>query len=529
LFIIYIRSSVDLKWGNVDGIEIVKSITNLNDASSGDSDSSETANEAKGGSDDGSMYKEGGTSGNKPKQVVVGCLFKELAKKISPLNEFDDERGQQEPNYHLYEPATQDICGNMTSEDDLIYLEDHSGRMPVCMGGDLSMDDFCSGSCLGILGDWIEGDIFEIEQVCHPFPLLKSPSPPVESPNPSNPSILLVSGLLFGYPSFNPSFSSSSSSYIEHQMLTNFICGNLGGEDEKMVASNICRVVICGNSMINSSSSSSHFNNHTFSSPSNDKLSNTRKNQNKASPDSVMDIANHLNPIQELDVFLTQILSSCQVDLMGGETDLTNLCLPQQPLHPLLLPHSSTFSSLSRVPNPYNFSLEVEGRELRIMGTSGQNVNDVRRVTCLEKGRNERMEEEEKEEEKEEEEKSDTNEAPTSTKLLEYIYQGGHICPSAPDTLPTYPFIHEDPYVLPDHTTTSSSSSSSSEDGGLIDGAKMPHIFFAGNQPSFASSLHTIGNEDQALMVSVPSFLFTQEAVLVDLVTLQTHVISFSS
>ena len=57
----------------------------------------------------------------------------------------------------------------------------------------------------------------------------------------------------------------------------------------------------------------------------------------------------------------------------SGATDPSNFSLPQQPLNPFLLPLSAPYTSLRRVPNPYDCG--VGG--LRFLGTSGQPLNDL--------------------------------------------------------------------------------------------------------------------------------------------------------
>ena len=47
----------------------------------------------------------------------------------------------------------------------------------------------------------------------------------------------------------------------------------------------------------------------------------------------------HNYPLHQLDSVLSSVLGSVPVDLMPGATDPSNCVLPQQPLHPCLLPH----------------------------------------------------------------------------------------------------------------------------------------------------------------------------------------------
>ena len=55
--------------------------------------------------------------------------------------------------------------------------------------------------------------------------------------------------------------------------------------------------------------------------------------------------------------------------------------------------------------------------------------------------------------------------------LLSRVLEWGHLAPTAPDTLSTYPFSDTDPFVLD----------------------TAPHVFFAGNQPDFQSRVMTGG------------------------------------
>lgn len=58
--------------------------------------------------------------------------------------------------------------------------------------------------------------------------------------------------------------------------------------------------------------------------------------------------------------------------------------------------------------------------------------------------------------------------------ILDLSLRWGHLVPTAPDTLTTYPFVDNDPFVV----------------------RQVPHVFFAGNQPEFGSRLVTNGASD---------------------------------
>jgi hypothetical protein len=107
------------------------------------------------------------------------------------------------------------------------------------------------------------------------------------------------------------------------------------------------------------------------------------------------------------------------VDLMPGNKDPVNTLFPQQAFHPTLLPTSSELSSLHRVTNPYECS--VDG--VVMLGTDGINVNDQHKYTDPASGR-----------------------APIDTMVD--MLETSHVSPTAPDTIQSYPFPDRDPFVL---------------------------------------------------------------------------------
>ena len=94
----------------------------------------------------------------------------------------------------------------------------------------------------------------------------------------------------------------------------------------------------------------------------------------------------------DVDGFLNEIVSSVPVDVMPGLNDPASYFLPQQPLHKsislsviiehpattviwlrCLFPRASREKHLNRVTNPHDCTLDG----IRILGTSGQNINDI--------------------------------------------------------------------------------------------------------------------------------------------------------
>jgi DNA polymerase delta subunit 2 len=68
--------------------------------------------------------------------------------------------------------------------------------------------------------------------------------------------------------------------------------------------------------------------------------------------------AKALEPLNQLDGFLTQLASSIPVDIMPGCSDPTTASLPQKPLNRAIIPESSRYSTLKRVYNPYSCNVD---------------------------------------------------------------------------------------------------------------------------------------------------------------------------
>ena len=82
-----------------------------------------------------------------------------------------------------------------------------------------------------------------------------------------------------------------------------------------------------------------------------------------------------------------------------------------------------------------------------------------------------------------------------------------HVCPTAPDTLPCHPFTDKEPFIIDE----------------------CPHLYFTGNQDSFATrEVRTEGNQ-QTRLVSVPCFSRCGIVVLFNLRTFECHPMFFDT
>lgn len=143
-----------------------------------------------------------------------------------------------------------------------------------------------------------------------------------------------------------------------------------------------------------------------------------------------------LEAVRSVDDLVAGWSKSVYVDLMPGEFDPANCMLPQQPMHHCMFPNSAVNSAFKCVTNPYAF--EIEDRF--IIGTSGQNVTNIQKFSSID----------------------------NFLDVLKSMVQWSILAPTAPDTLPCYPYTECDPFLI----------------------KECPHVLFAGNSPEYQTSLY---------------------------------------
>ncbi|UKZ83505.1 hypothetical protein TrVFT333_011314 [Trichoderma virens FT-333] len=321
---------------------------------------------------------------------------------------------------------------------DQIMLEDDSGRVRL-VGDLLNSIPLVTGCIVAVMGTENTNGEFEVIDLKVPdlapqperWAVSKTPSASGKSKSEDtdmtdSPSltggkkIAIVSGL---------SFSGTDASYdLELNLLLEYLLGEALDPDEQTNISQISRLIIAG--------------------------------------DSISTTANKEN---------------------DDEDDESKKSYPQQPIHTAMFPLSRAYASdpgaastsqpgwLDTVTNPWE--AEVEG--WRILGTGGQNVDDVFKYV----------------------------ESDDRLGMMEAMCRWRCCAPTAPDTLWSYPFQEDDPFVL----------------------KSCPHVYFVGCQPEFATKvIH--GPEDQAVrLIAVPSFSKTKEFVLMDTETLEVTKIKIAS
>ncbi|KRZ95801.1 DNA polymerase delta subunit 2 [Trichinella sp. T8] len=368
--------------------------------------------------------------------VTIGTVCKIQDLRPNVLKEIADE------GHVIPQPIAPLKC---TSDTDEVVLEDENLRIKL-IG---SVDSIVVAVC----GMVTSGGKFHVDDII--FLPVSAPTKPVADPGSTSQVdsryVLLVSGL-----GFDAREGAGGMGQLRAHILLQWLLGQCGEQREQSKVSQICRLIIAGNSIQAKQRNSAH----TFGQ--------VAKYLSKKISNPGVEAA--LN----FDAFLDKLVRFISVDVMPGDMDPANHLLPQQPLHKCLFPKSGKIDTLNRATNPYWAS--IDGVEF--LGTSGQNVDDIYRFSSCE----------------------------DRLTIMKNTLTWGHLCPTCPDTIGCYPYKDQDPFILD----------------------RLPHVYFAGNQPTFGvGQFHCDDGQHVVRVVSLPAFCDTGCAALVDLVTLAVEPIVF--
>ncbi|KAJ6438575.1 microsomal signal peptidase subunit [Purpureocillium lavendulum] len=397
---------------------------------------------------------------------VTGTVYMEMALKPDILEDVSKDRWISAPvstqRYYADEESTHTM------------LEDDSGRVRL-VGDMLKTIPLVTGCIVAVMGT--ENNSGEFEVIDIKFPDLP-PQPErwaetkpttsngngkvkgededmTEASQKSGNKIAIVSGL---------SFSGSDSSYaLELNLLLEYLLGEALGPSAQDQVSQINRLIIAGNSISTAADPK-------LGDTAQDKRANKKYGYDASSYNAL--------PSQLFDEFVSELLPSMPVTLLPGAQDPANASYPQQPMHMALFSAAKEYSRdpskpkaepgwFDSVTNP--FEAEIDG--WRVLGTGGQNLDDVFKYIDSE----------------------------DRLGMMEAMCRWRCCAPTAPDTLWSYPFQEDDPFVM----------------------KTCPHVYFVGCQPEFGTKVIDGPDGQSVRLITVPSFSETKEIALLDTETLE--------
>ncbi|KAL1616362.1 DNA polymerase delta small subunit Cdc1 [Diplodia seriata] len=395
---------------------------------------------------------------------VVGTVYMEMPLKPKVLDDISKEHWISAPP-----PREKYISPDVKRE---IMLEDESGRLRMT-GRCLEETMLVTGAIIAAIGTETSDGVFDVLEI-KVADLPRQPerweledgaaavSGKIENRKDHKGSkIALVSGL---------QISGSHSDAMQLDLLAEALTGDLGNSNFQADIAKVSRLIIAGDSLANACPI-----------PSREELVATKKgNGGKYGYDSA---TYNASPTDNLDAFLDSILPTIAITLLPGQTDPANVQIPQQSMHPALFPKARLYaksptqqegvdevpSTFDAVTNPWEG--EVEG--WRFLGNGGQPVSDVFKYV----------------------------ESDNRLDMMESMLRWRCNAPTAPDTLWCYPFQDDDPLLITD----------------------CPHVYFAGNQPSYDTRVIEGPAGQLVRIVAVPKFRETGLVVLIDSETLDVE------
>lgn len=297
--------------------------------------------------------------------VIIGTLYKHQQWKPSILRELSED-------HQLSAPCAR---SNYCSEKDVPYLEDEMLRIKL-VGEKVHLEDIVTGVVCAVRGNENNDGTFTVKDWCLPGCAPKK----AITKRSSNGKLVLVSGLDL----------SQNHESLATSLFVDWLTGMAGNMRTQKDGTSIVRLVIAGNTVKGSSTTSSEMDT----------------------------LDKETGTIKIIDTLLSDLAKCCAITLMPGEHDPTNAMLPQKPLHPCLLPKSFRLESFKSTTNPWIGRVE----ERVIIGNSGQSIKDIIKAT---------------------------GETDISTiEWLERTLLWRHMCPTAPDTLLACPYYKEDLFIM---------------------------------------------------------------------------------
>ncbi|MCJ1247441.1 hypothetical protein MMC30_004655 [Trapelia coarctata] len=399
---------------------------------------------------------------------VVGTIYMDMPLKPNILEDISKDHWIAVP------PAREKY--RSPSGEDQTMLEDESGRLRL-IGTPLQTTMLVTGCIVAVMGTENANGDFEIIDLKvadlprQPQRWERDDSSAVlenaangkrkiakDQPRGNGGKVAIISGL---------GISGHEANSLTIDLLMEFLLGEACGLPEQQKACKISRLIIAGNALSEASPL-----------PAADDLTGKKANKKYGYDASAYNPA----PTAHLDNFLSTLLPSIPITLIPGASDPANVSLPQQPIHPAMLPHSRAYAAVPGSSEPGWFDSSTNPWEgdvdgWRMLGTGGQPIDDVFKYV----------------------------EGDNRLDMMESLLRWRCGAPTAPDTLWCYPFQEKDPFVI----------------------EECPHVYFVGNQPRFESAVIDGPAGQNVTLIAVPIFRETGEVVLLDTDSLEVEIIKF--
>ena len=335
---------------------------------------------------------------------------------------------------------------------DTISLEDESGRIRLT-GARVMTELLCTGIVVAVLGSETSSGDFEVIDIAVPGPPAGfTPGPSTKEPTDGS-TITFVSGL---------ELEGDDHDGSSLEVLAEYLSGELDARVSRSTS-----LVLIGSSIVSTPVARE------------DAMSRKFGASRKYGYDSS---SYNARPIGALDDFLADVSQSMEVVVVPGAKDPANVTLPQQPLHSIMFPRAARHvgSSLSFATNPT--WLDIGQRSIFV--SAGQMIDDISHYILSGP--------------------SSSDDAAQETEmdrleLMEATLRWRHAAPTAPDTLWTYPFSDDDPFIF----------------------SARPHIYACGGEGEFAQRKL----DASTLLLQLPNFRTTKQIVHVNLTTMMCEVV----
>eukprot|EP00388_Colpodella_angusta_P010883 GDKJ01028145.1.p1 GENE.GDKJ01028145.1~~GDKJ01028145.1.p1 ORF type:complete len:534 (-),score=107.89 GDKJ01028145.1:85-1581(-) len=389
--------------------------------------------------------------------VIVGTLYKNMSLKPSALHAVEKD----EP----YIPFS-----NYTSNNDELVIEDCSSRI-VLSSSVLIPADVCTGYVMALRGKVVEGPKFHVVDFCFPSLSCTQSLPATAGARISDatltserPLLAVVAGLSIASAATPPLYTSFLQDFLQGRIVAH--------ERSRAFASRISRLIVAGDAL-------SWERAEPLYPP-------VRNEVMKSKAEKAREIEEESASLETVDLFLSTLCSTVGIELMPGGGDPCSTLLPQQPIHPFLLPmtRSQGRERVMARTNPFEFTCRdstKSGKSPKFV-VIAQSLDDVLKFS---------------------------RRGIRPVDALELMVRGRLLAPTAPDTLNCLPFVDKDPFVISEGTTVVIASCLSAKQAEW-------------------KVVHEIGEEGKGCVLCIvcPSYAKTGSVVVVDPVSLEVDVVS---